>query len=92
MMVDIGHVNFLEKARALGTFLYVGIHDDPSTYNVLGGNFPIMNMHERVLNVLACKWVDEVIIGAPWYSRAPFHSPLPHHRIDGSSHGTNQIG
>jgi ethanolamine-phosphate cytidylyltransferase len=62
----VGHVAFLEKARALGTFLYVGVHDDPSTCNVLGGNFPVMNMNERVLNVLACKWVDEVIIGAPF--------------------------
>mmetsp|Transcript_696 Transcript_696/g.1319 ORF Transcript_696/g.1319 Transcript_696/m.1319 type:complete len:127 (-) Transcript_696:1681-2061(-) len=25
-----------------------------------------MNLHERVLCVLACKYVDEVIIGAPW--------------------------
>lgn len=61
-----GHVQYLEKARALGSFVYVGIHDDPSTYNVRGGNFPIMALHERVLNVLACRWVDEVIIGAPW--------------------------
>jgi cytidyltransferase-like protein len=62
----LGHVQYLEKARALGSFLFVGIHDDPSTYNVRGGNFPIMALHERVLNVLACRWVDEVIIGAPW--------------------------
>ena len=25
-----------------------------------------MNLHERSLSVLACKYVDEVIIGAPW--------------------------
>jgi len=25
-----------------------------------------MNLHERVLSVLSCKYVDEVIIGAPW--------------------------
>ena len=24
-----------------------------------------MNLHERVLNVCACKWVDDVVIGAP---------------------------
>jgi len=65
-LMHAGHVQYFEKARALGTFLYVGIHDDPSTYHVLGGNFPIMALHERVLNVLACRWVDEVIIGAPW--------------------------
>ncbi|KAJ6331398.1 hypothetical protein OIU76_009886 [Salix suchowensis] len=25
-----------------------------------------MNLHERSLSVLACQYVDEVIIGAPW--------------------------
>jgi ethanolamine-phosphate cytidylyltransferase len=25
-----------------------------------------MNIHERTLNVLSCKWVDDVVIGAPW--------------------------
>lgn len=25
-----------------------------------------MNLHERSLSVLACRYTDEVIIGAPW--------------------------
>jgi len=25
-----------------------------------------MNLHERVLSVLACRYVDEVVMGAPW--------------------------
>ena len=25
-----------------------------------------MNLHERVLSVLSCRYTDEVIIGAPW--------------------------
>ncbi|WAR20702.1 PCY2-like protein [Mya arenaria] len=31
-----------------------------------GANFPIMNLHERTLSILACKYVDEVVIGAPY--------------------------
>ncbi|KAF6142986.1 hypothetical protein GIB67_041054 [Kingdonia uniflora] len=31
-----------------------------------GVHRPIMNLHERSLSVLACQYVDEVIIGAPW--------------------------
>lgn len=30
-----------------------------------GAHRPIMNLHERSLSVLACGYVDEVIIGAP---------------------------
>ena len=25
-----------------------------------------MNLQERVLNVLSCRYVDEVLIGCPW--------------------------
>ena len=34
--------------------------------NTKGSNYPIMNLYERVLGVLSCKYVDEVIIGAPY--------------------------
>jgi len=60
-----GHVNALRQARELGDFLIVGVHSDQDVNLSRGTNFPIMNLHERVLCVLSCKWVDEVIIGAP---------------------------
>lgn len=48
-----------------GAFLYVGVFDDPTVCSYKGRN-PVMNLHERVLNVLSCKFVDEVVIGAPF--------------------------
>jgi ethanolamine-phosphate cytidylyltransferase len=64
-MFHVGHAQFLKDARALGTFLLVGIHDDNTVRCSKGPSHPVMNISERVLNVSACKWVDEVIIGAP---------------------------
>lgn len=61
-----GHCELLRRARELGDFLLVGIHDDTTANKIKGCNFPIMNLHERTLSVLACKYVDEVIIGAPY--------------------------
>lgn len=61
-----GHIEFLRKAKEMGDFLLVGIHDDQTVNMVKGSNFPIMNLHERALSVLACKYVDEVILGAPY--------------------------
>eukprot|EP00168_Porphyra_purpurea_P016203 TRINITY_DN5185_c0_g1_i2.p1 TRINITY_DN5185_c0_g1~~TRINITY_DN5185_c0_g1_i2.p1 ORF type:complete len:550 (-),score=201.79 TRINITY_DN5185_c0_g1_i2:830-2413(-) len=65
-MFHCGHIETLQAARALGDFLLVGIHDDATVNAHKGRNFPIMNLHERTLSVLSCKYVDEVIIGAPW--------------------------
>ncbi|KAK4414893.1 Ethanolamine-phosphate cytidylyltransferase [Sesamum alatum] len=61
-----GHVEILKKARQLGDFLLVGIYTDQTVSELRGSHFPLMNLHERSLSVLACRYVDEVIIGAPW--------------------------
>lgn len=65
-MFHAGHIETLRQARESGDFLLVGIHDDATVNERKGSNFPIMNIHERTLAVLSCKYVDEVIIGAPW--------------------------
>jgi ethanolamine-phosphate cytidylyltransferase len=54
-LFHIGHLDFLEEAKKLGDFLIVGLHTDPVVNKYKGGNYPIMNLHERVLSVLACK-------------------------------------
>jgi len=61
-----GHVAALKAAKELGDFLYVGIHNDQVVNDKLGSNYPICTLHERALCVLACKYVDEVVFGAPW--------------------------
>lgn len=64
-----GHVEILRLAKGLGDFLLVGIHTDQTVRSFgsnRGAHCPIMNLHERSLSVLACRYVDEVIIGAPW--------------------------
>jgi ethanolamine-phosphate cytidylyltransferase len=65
-LFHVGHVEALTEAKKHGDFLLVGIHDDFTINKYKGENYPIMNLHERVFNVLSCKMVDEVIIGAPW--------------------------
>ncbi|KAG8376354.1 hypothetical protein BUALT_Bualt09G0054400 [Buddleja alternifolia] len=60
-----GHVEILKSARQRGDFLLVGIYTDQTVSELRGTNFPLMNLHERSLSVLACRYVDEIIIGAP---------------------------
>jgi ethanolamine-phosphate cytidylyltransferase len=65
-LFHVGHIETLLNARRLGDFLLVGIHDDETVNAQKGANHPIMSLHERVLSVLSCRFVDDVIIGAPW--------------------------
>lgn len=59
-------MEILKKAKELGDYLIVGVHDDKTVNKYKGSNYPIMPLHERVLCVLSMRVVDEVIIGAPW--------------------------
>lgn len=54
-LFHVGHLDFLEQARKRGDYLIVGLHTDPVVNKYKGSNYPIMNIHERVLSVLACK-------------------------------------
>jgi ethanolamine-phosphate cytidylyltransferase len=60
-----GHVKILKAAKAEGDFLLVGLHTDEDVTSRRGPHLPIMSLHERSLSVLACKYVDEVVIGSP---------------------------
>lgn len=65
-LFHVGHMAFLEEARKLGTYLIVGLHEDSAIRHFKGEHHPIMNVNERVLGVLSCRWVDDVVMGAPF--------------------------
>jgi len=64
-LFHVGHIMVLEKAKKQGDYLIVGIYDDQTVNQYQGKNLPIMNVYERCLGVLSCRFVDEVVIGAP---------------------------
>ena len=59
-MFHSGHAKILEKAKKLGDYLLVGIYNDGIINQHRGGTHPVLNLQERVLSVLACKYVDDV--------------------------------
>ncbi|CAL1130616.1 unnamed protein product [Cladocopium goreaui] len=65
-MFHCGHVALLRNAKALGDLLIVGVHADAVVNQHRASNYPIMNMQERVLSVLGCRYVDDVLLDAPW--------------------------
>lgn len=65
-LFHVGHARFLQKARSLGDFLLVGCYNDEIIHQKKGYNYPLQTLHERSLNVLACRHTDDVLLGAPW--------------------------
>jgi D-beta-D-heptose 7-phosphate kinase/D-beta-D-heptose 1-phosphate adenosyltransferase len=56
-----GHVEYLEKSKALGNKLIVGLNSDASVQKLKPGR-PINTAEDRKAVLLALRWVDEVII------------------------------
>mmetsp|Transcript_31533 Transcript_31533/g.46785 ORF Transcript_31533/g.46785 Transcript_31533/m.46785 type:complete len:515 (-) Transcript_31533:147-1691(-) len=65
-MFHCGHVAALKAAKERGDYLIVGIHGDAVVNQHRGHNLPLMNLHERVLSVLGCRFADDVLIDAPY--------------------------
>jgi rfaE bifunctional protein nucleotidyltransferase chain/domain len=61
-LLHVGHLDYLEKARALGDALYVGLNGDPSTERLKGSGRPLVPALERARLLAALRVVDAVII------------------------------
>lgn len=70
------NILWMQLARAQGDFLLVGLHTDDDVMERRGAHLPIMDLHERALSVLACCYVNEVIIGAR-HSQHLWHAMFP---------------
>jgi len=61
-IIHPGHIDLLERARALGTRLIVGINSDKSVRAIKGANRPFINETDRAAILQSLKSVDEVRI------------------------------
>lgn len=57
-----GHVDYLQKARALGDFLCVGLNSDASIKQIKGEKRPIVPQQERAFVLAGLTCVDFVVI------------------------------
>jgi len=75
-MFHPGHVAILKAAKERGDYLIVGVHGDTVVNRNRGMNLPLMNLHERVLSILGCRFVDDVVIDAPYVITEDFIASL----------------
>src|SRR5690242_9916388 len=74
----IGHLSLLERARALGDWLIVGVSTDEMNLSKKG-RAPVYSLDERVRIVSALKIVDEVFIEESLEAKREY---LLQHRAD----------
>ncbi len=61
-LFHVGHIRYLEGAKALGDLLIVGINSDRQVTQLKGTNRPFMPENERAEIVAAFRFVDAVTI------------------------------
>ena len=61
-LLHVGHLDYLEKARALGDALYIGLNGDRSTVRLKGAGRPLVPAVERARLLLALRVVSAVIL------------------------------
>jgi len=61
-ILHLGHIDYLEKARALGTRLVIGLNADISVKILKGENRPINNEEARARMLAALQFVDGVTV------------------------------
>jgi D-glycero-beta-D-manno-heptose 1-phosphate adenylyltransferase len=61
-LLHVGHVRYLQAARAEGDLLVVGINSDASTRKLKGDGRPILTERARATLVAALRAVDYVVI------------------------------
>tara|TARA_Y100001973_G_C5193476_1_gene332544 strand:- start:528 stop:947 length:420 start_codon:yes stop_codon:yes gene_type:complete len=62
-MFHVGHLNLIKRAKSLGDYLIVGVHSDEDIG--LYKRKPIIPQKDRYEIVRSCRYVDEVLEGAP---------------------------
>lgn len=61
-LLHVGHLDYLEEARALGDALCVGLNSDASTRALKGPSRPFIPQEERARLLAALACVDAVVI------------------------------
>jgi rfaE bifunctional protein nucleotidyltransferase chain/domain len=72
-LLHFGHISFLEKAKALGTYLIVALESDENVRYAKGPSRPIHTQKQRkhMLSALSC--IDEVIELPPMKTDAEYN-------------------
>lgn len=90
-LLHIGHLEYLEQARALGDVLWIGVNGDASTRRLKGAGRPLVPAAERARLLAALAPVDAVLIfeEADDTARALVRTLLPEVYVKGGDYAAS---
>jgi D-beta-D-heptose 7-phosphate kinase/D-beta-D-heptose 1-phosphate adenosyltransferase len=90
-ILHVGHVRYLEAARALGDALVVAINSDPSVRELKGAGRPLMNESERAEILAALRAINYVTIFDDLSPRTLIARLLPDVLVKGGDYALDEI-
>jgi len=90
-LLHVGHVRYLEAARALGDVLLVAINSDRTVRQLKGEGRPITNENERAEILAALRQVDYVTIFDHISPRSLIRELLPDVLVKGGDYQLDEI-
>lgn len=90
-ILHLGHVDYLEKSRALGDRLVVGLNTDDSIKRLKGEKRPIVNEYSRARLMAALQFVDAVILFAEDTPESLIRTILPDILVKGDDYTLERI-
>ena len=90
-ILHVGHVRYLESARALGDALVVAINSDASVRELKGAGRPLINEDERAEILAALRSVDYVTIFDDVSPRSLIAELLPDVLVKGGDYALDEI-
>jgi rfaE bifunctional protein nucleotidyltransferase chain/domain len=90
-LLHVGHVRYLEEARALGDALVVAINSDRTVRELKGAGRPLMNHDERAEILAALRAVSYVTIFDDVSPRSLIAELLPDVLVKGGDYALNEI-
>ena len=90
-ILHVGHVHYLEQARALGDALVVAVNSDASVRELKGPGRPLMNEKERAEILAALQAVDYVTIFDDLSPRLLIAELLPDVLVKGGDYSLDEI-
>src|SRR6185295_16390739 len=90
-LLHVGHVRYLEQARALGDAMLVAINSDRTVRELKGLDRPVFNENERAEILAALRVVDYVTVFDDVSPRSLIAELLPDVLVKGGDYDLDQI-